>query len=115
MVTNSEPLEVNEHPYTEVLGRLVQYPQNDGDIDIVVDSTCRISFRNRIANFQQRFGTIHSSESVSDETQIVNKECSEESAVNHATSTIRISLQMKHFFSRVLTFPIIDLVDGIVT
>ena len=85
MVTNSEPLKVNEHPYTEVLGRLEQCPQNDGDIDIVVHSTCRIKFRNRIANFQERFGTIASSESVSDETQSVNKECSEESDVNHAT------------------------------
>ena len=43
MVTNSEPLEVNENPYTEVLGRLEQYPENDGDIDIVVHSTCRIN------------------------------------------------------------------------
>ena len=88
MVTNSVPLEVNEHPYTEVLGRLEQYPQNDGDIDIVVHSTCRIRFRNIIANFQQRFWTIHSSESVSDETQSVNKECSDESGVNHATRSM---------------------------
>ena len=82
------PLEVNENPYTEVLGRLEQYPQNDGDIDIVLHSTYRIKFRNRIANFQERFGTIPSSESVSDETQSVNKECSEESAVNYATSSM---------------------------
>ena len=37
-----------------------------------------IKFRNRIANFQERFGTIHS----------INKECSEESAINHATRSM---------------------------
>ena len=47
------PFELKEHNFTEVLNRLNK--QNDKE-KIIVHISCRVSFRNKIKTFQERYG-----------------------------------------------------------
>ena len=72
------PFELKEHNFTEVLNGLNK--QNDKEKVIV--HTCRVGFRNKIKTFQERYGLISLSESLSEEN---TRTLSSESPFKHAT------------------------------
>ena len=73
------PFELKEHNFTEVLNRLNK--QNDTE-KIIVHTSCRVSFRNNIRTFQERYGLINLSESSSEEN---TRTLSSDSPFKHAT------------------------------
>ena len=73
------PFELKEHNFSEVLNRLNK--QNDKE-KIIVHASCRVSFRNKIKTFQERYGLINLSKSSPEENA---RKPSSDSQFKHAT------------------------------
>ena len=73
------PFELKEHNFTALLNRLNKQNYKE---KIIVRTSCRVSFRNKIMTFEERYGLIILSESSSEEN---TSTLSSDSPFKHAT------------------------------
>ena len=86
--------ELKEHNFTEVLNRLNK--QNDKE-KVIVHTSCRVGFRNKVKTFQERYGLINLSEgSIEENTRTVSSDSPSKHATRSAIGNVR-TLEKKCF------------------